>query len=219
MFVESIHSVCVEWRNTLHHSSMMQPSVFDLVNVYKELREKQPELYSKVTDAINTICKAFDDYGVDFTSISYNGGKDSDVCLHLWRLALYLYLERLGKLGDYQESVDNSLCIAFHGADDFEEIDAHLNNTVKNVGIQLVRSNKSFKEGLKTIIDHFHTKAIILGVRRTDPQGSGLQLHTPSTPDFPPFMRILPILYWSYGDVWSFLFAFSVPYCEMYKQG
>lgn len=195
------------------------PSVFDLVNSYNMLREKNEDLYKKVELAVECICKAFEEYGIDGTSISYNGGKDSDVCLQLWRLSLYIYCERLGRLGEYQENVDNTICIAFCCPDDFSEIDQHLKDTVKNIGSQLIRSNNKFKEGLTTIIEHFHTKAIILGVRRTDPQGATLQPHTQSTPDFPPFMRILPILDWTYGDIWEFLFAFSIPYCRLYTEG
>ena len=195
------------------------PSVFDLVNSYNALKEQNEELYNKVGVAVECICKAFDEYGIDGTAISYNGGKDSDVCFHLWRLSLYLHLQQSGRLVEYQEDVDNTICIAFRSPDDFSEIDGHLKETVKRVGSQLISSNNQFKDGLKTIIEHFHTKAIILGIRRTDPQGASLQPHTQSTPDFPPFMRILPILDWSYGDIWDFLFAFSIPYCELYKQG
>ena len=90
---------------------------------------------------------------------------------------------------------------------------------IAEIGVQAFHSSKSFKEGLKSVIDHYGTRAVILGVRRSDPQGANLEPHTPSTPDFPPFMRILPLLEWTYGDVWDFISVFQISYCCLYDEG
>ncbi|BGP54152.1 hypothetical protein JCM8202_000024 [Rhodotorula sphaerocarpa] len=48
-------------------------------------------------------------------------------------------------------------------------------------------------------------RAIIVGTRRTDPHGSTLSAFVPTDPTWPAFMRVHPILDWSYHDVWDFL--------------
>ena len=198
---------------------MQQPVIFDLVSMYRQVESTNQHLFDIVQNSLEILYKAFDEFGIENIIVSYNGGKDSDVCAQLWRLALYLYLEKKGRLGEYQETVDNSLFIVFHSPDDFEEINAHLKRVIAEIGVQGFHSSKSFKEGLKTVIDHYGTKAVILGVRRSDPQGANLDPHTPSTPDFPPFMRILPLLEWTYGDVWDFISVFQISYCCLYDEG
>ena len=198
---------------------MQQPVIFDLVSMYRQVERTNQHLFDIVQNSLEILYKAFDEFGIESTIVSYNGGKDSDVCAQLWRLALYLYLEEKGRLGEYQETVDNSLFIIFHSPDDFEEINAHLKRMIAEIGVQAFHSSKSFKEGLKSVIDHYGTRAVILGVRRSDPQGANLEPHTPSTPDFPPFMRILPLLERTYGDVWDFISVFQISYCCLYDEG
>lgn len=176
-------------------------------------------MYEKVSSAINIIIEGIEKYGIEHFAISYNGGKDSDVCVQLWRMAVYKYLEAKARLGDFVQSIEQTTFIVFHTPDDFPEIDSHLKKVILDIGVEAVHSNKGYKEGLVGIVKRFSTEAIILGVRRTDPQGADLQPHSPSSDGFPPFMRILPILDWNYGDIWQFIRTFSIPYCILYEQG
>ena len=41
----------------------------------------------------------------------------------------------------------------------------------------------------------------------------------PSSPGWPEFTRILPILDWSYTDVWQFLRQNNLSYCSLYDEG
>ncbi|KAH8060508.1 hypothetical protein JL722_4611 [Aureococcus anophagefferens] len=61
--------------------------------------------------------------------------------------------------------------------------------------------------------------AFVLGTRRGDPNCGDQQAFEPSSDWMPPFMRVNPILDWTYGDVWAFLRAFDLPYCALYDGG
>lgn len=63
------------------------------------------------------------------------------------------------------------------------------------------------------------TKAIFIGTRIGDPNTAGQEQFSPSSPGWPPFMRVNPILDWSYRDDWSFLLTCTVKYRSLYDHG
>lgn len=69
------------------------------------------------------------------------------------------------------------------------------------------------------MIDEKNVSAFILGVRKGDPYCEGMEEVCESSKDWPRFVRVNPILDWSYGDVWLFLRWFELPYCELYDRG
>ena len=62
-------------------------------------------------------------------------------------------------------------------------------------------------------------KAIVLGTRQGDPNAHGQETFCPSSEGWPPFMRINPVLDWSYSEVWRFLLECQVEYCSLYDLG
>ena len=58
-----------------------------------------------------------------------------------------------------------------------------------------------------------------MGNRRSDPWSRDLEPICPSSPGWPVFDRIFPLLDWNYYQVWQFLRALKLPYCSLYDQG
>jgi len=61
--------------------------------------------------------------------------------------------------------------------------------------------------------------SFVLGTRTTDPNAGKQGAFAPSSHYMPPFMRVNPILEWTYGHVWHFLRLFQLRYCCLYDQG
>uniref|UniRef100_A0A7S3CLK3 FAD synthase n=1 Tax=Strombidium rassoulzadegani TaxID=1082188 RepID=A0A7S3CLK3_9SPIT len=58
-----------------------------------------------------------------------------------------------------------------------------------------------------------------MGNRRTDPYSQKLTGICESSPGWPVFTRVFPILDWTYLDVWAFLKGHSLVYCTLYNEG
>lgn len=69
------------------------------------------------------------------------------------------------------------------------------------------------------MLSEHNVKAIIMGNRLTDPYSQSLTSMEPSSPGWPQFMRVFPILTWDYTTIWQFLRLFGLPYCSLYDQG
>ena len=50
-----------------------------------------------------------------------------------------------------------------------------------------------------------HPMAFVLGTRESDPNAGKQGAFAPSSSYMPPFMRVNPILKWTYGHIWHFL--------------
>ncbi|XP_010553000.1 PREDICTED: FAD synthase-like [Tarenaya hassleriana] len=175
-------------------------------------------LKTKYNNAIYVIKRALALYSVEEVAFSFNGGKDSTVLLHLLRAGYFLHKK--------EQSCSNGgllhfpiRTIYFESPSAFPEINGFTYDTAQTYNLQLDIIRQDFKSGLEALLKASPIRAIFLGVRIGDPTAVGQEQFSPSSPGWPPFMRVNPILDWSYRDVWAFILTCKVKYCNLYDQG
>ncbi|XP_070074444.1 uncharacterized protein Flad1 isoform X2 [Drosophila takahashii] len=149
-------------------------------------------------------------YGVEELIFCFNGGKDCTVLLDL--LMRFLRQESISS-GDIP-------MLYIKSGDSFPEIDHFVDRCVRNYRVQLVEYEGSLKEALTHMsADMPRIRAVFVGSRNTDPYCQHLAPMQPTDNDWPPMMRLNPLLEWSYHDVWHYIHLNSVPYCSLYDRG
>lgn len=107
----------------------------------------------------------------------------------------------------------------FDSYDQFPEVREFVESSVERYSLHCHVYKCSFVEGVKETLEKQHIKAIFMGVRGGDPHTENLEHFSPSTAGWPPFLRVNPILRWTYGDVWSFMRECELEYCSLYDHG
>ncbi|CAK9177726.1 unnamed protein product [Ilex paraguariensis] len=179
-------------------------------------------LRTKYNNAIYVIQRALALYSIEEVAFSFNGGKDSTVLLHLLRAGFFLH-----KVEQSHSNGDLSDCgftfpirtIYFESSSAFPEINSFTYEIASDYNLQMDIIRQDFKSGLEALLKAKPIRAIFLGVRIGDPTAIGQEQFSPSSPGWPPFMRVNPILDWSYRDVWAFLLTCKVQYCSLYDRG
>lgn len=176
-------------------------------------------------------------------SMSYNGGKDCEV-----QLIIYLaIIEELFGLSCTDGAVKG--CYV-HTENEFDEQMEFLQTSVQEFDLEFVgvytkeasqshvlsegphlkvvtSSTSTLMGGFKRYLEECpQVKAIIVGIRQTDPWGSNLQLQmkTDTYKGWPDFTRINPILHWKTAQIWYFLKWVELKwphfkYCKLYDMG
>jgi FAD synthetase len=192
-------------------SSSSSLALYERIKAVTEAESDTP--FGRALDqSITVMCDALRLYGPDQLVASFNGGKDAVVILHLTLAALAAHNNATGEAKRLR-------VIFFEVPDEFPEIDAFVRDTVSQHGLELVSSSLGFADGLRSCIAEHGSSAFVLGTRGSDPNAGGQQAFTPSSDWMPPFMRVNPILTWSYADVWTFLRRFELPYSPLYDAG
>ncbi|WVQ85210.1 hypothetical protein IAT38_007375 [Cryptococcus sp. DSM 104549] len=103
----------------------------------------------------------------------------------------------------------------------FAELDEFVLSCTGRYGLDLYR----FGGGMKAALEEWlacgggkGVKAVLVGTRQGDPNGE-VQVLAHTDPSWPSFLRVHPILHWTYSDVWDFLLELQVPYCSLYDEG
>eukprot|EP00483_Globobulimina_turgida_P006484 UN06494 len=154
------------------------------------------------------------EYNLQHLSFSFNGGKDCVVLLYLIRIAL--------KLLHKKES--NLHIIWFKRNNEFQELIEFLRYCIRKYKFPLFETCNDYRNGLFEFLKNGNggnplCQCVFLGQRITDPFCENLSLKSHCTAGWPDIIRINPILYWSYTDIWSFLLKYNLQYCCLYNKG
>lgn len=169
----------------------------------------------KVNGALDTLDAAYRLYGPKRLVVAFNGGKDATVVLHLSRASMANWIRG-------RSSLCRLTCLYLSPGDgrrEFAGLLKFVTETVHRYDLDMHEVAGGFKCAIQTFSEGRDLLAFVMGTRRIDPHGDTLEQFSPSSADWPPFMRVNPILEWEYDDVWNFLRTYHIPYCPLYDAG
>ncbi|XP_063722459.1 FAD synthase-like [Symsagittifera roscoffensis] len=164
-----------------------------------------------VKNVVSLIEKALQEHGPNNVVLSFNGGKDCTLLLHMYEAVLRKHFP-----------TEKANLLFIETAESFEELENFIEATKKRYSIGGYYHIKSSNiiEGLKKLNkDSPNIYAIILGTRSTDPGGKNAAEFQPCDPQYGNFLRVNPILNWRYSEVWNIIRTLQIPYCILYDQG
>lgn len=180
------------------------------VNVYETLKQNESLQFAK--HSLEVIEQCIDTYSINNVFLSFNGGKDCTLLLHLI-MAVIKHKNLLRK-------DEKLLAVYFKIDDSFPEVETFVQDSVKRYNLDLVEMTGPMKEGLTDLLKKRpHLKAVFMGSRRGDPKCQNLTDVSKTDNGWPEILRIMPILDWTYPNVWEVIREFSIPYCTLYDQG
>jgi len=221
------------------------PALRSALDLYERMKTcTDPYIAPVLESALHDMEMAYRLYGPFCMVGSYNGGKDAVVIFHVMRAVHAHYCSEMRVGGDADDGtmmIPRPRVIYFQHPDEFPEVLSLLDDTVERFDVDMLafKEGVSFGEGLKYLVERnispgkdglsFHRNsermppphplAFVLGTRKNDPNAGSQGIYAPSSHYMPPFLRVNPILDWTYGHVWHFLRLFELPYCSLYDDG
>ncbi|KAJ9060835.1 3'-phosphoadenosine 5'-phosphosulfate sulfotransferase [Entomophthora muscae] len=193
----------------------MKENTLNLDKVY-DLAQSDHPISSQVKFSLEIIERALKEYGIQAVALSFNGGKDCTVLLHLFSAVQ----KRMSLQENGNAASVKAPSIYIETPNPFDEIETFVSASANLYQLELFKAEGPMKVGLAHFLSKKpEIKAVLIGTRRTDPHGGSLTTFIPTSDDWPEAMRVHPILDWEYKTVWAFLRALDVPYCSLYDHG
>lgn len=192
----------------------------DVENSYRRLM-KVSEVDQKCRDLVELVHQQLKQHASNLLTLclSFNGGKDCTVLLHVLSTLFYHHHY-------HQQGVRLQLMlIKTNDGEQFKELDLYVARVSTFYRAELKTFHSvDLKSALRDVkrLEPFET--VFMGVRRSDlPQAVREKLRLVQRTDvekgWADFMRVHPLLDWTYSDVWRFLMDQAVPYCPLYDYG
>ncbi|KAH3666292.1 hypothetical protein OGAPHI_004481 [Ogataea philodendri] len=170
---------------------------------------------AQVANTLDVFHQMLEQYTLEEVSISYNGGKDCLVMLVVYLAAIYNKYQH--RLSDLRQPIQS---VYINDDQEFPEQDDFLDTSSAKYQLSLTRIKDNMKNGFRTYLDQYpKIKAIAVGVRKIDPYAQNLSYMQRTDHGWPSFMRVNPVLDWTYCEIWYFLKATDIQYCTLYDQG
>ncbi|KAI9302867.1 hypothetical protein BJ944DRAFT_269289 [Cunninghamella echinulata] len=127
-----------------------------------EFSNSKDLLAPKVKEALTVIEEAYHLYGLDGVAISFNGGKDCTVLLHL-------VVAVLSRLGYQKDQLIRTVFVTYPNP--FPHVDEFVSICSKRYHLDCKSLPGPMKQALQDYLDTIHPKpkAIFVGIRRNDP--------------------------------------------------
>lgn len=181
--------------------------------VYK-IADSKNQFATKVKQSLNVVEEAFGKYPCDKICVGFNGGKDCTALLHLVHAVACRKKHACGT----ERSQLQALYI--RRGQPFPEIELFIRRTKSRYHLDLCVIDGRIKDAMAKLKQTRPAiSAVLMGTRRSDPNSAMLKDFSPTDSDWPSYMRVNPILNWTYTDVWKFIRQLSLPYSVLYDRG
>lgn len=172
---------------------------------------KSPAFAERLKLALGVLEESMCRYSLKEICVGFNGGKDCTALLHM------IHAVARRKFGN---EIPKLKALYIRRGQPFPEVELFIKDCRNRYNIELITITGRIKDALGELkVKDPCLKAVLMGTRRTDPHSSDLQNFSQTDVGWPEFMRVNPMLDWSYTDVWLFIRSLNLPYCTLYDRG